>query len=91
MTQVAARPIIDSSRCEGAGDCVEVCPFDVFELRKPTTTEWEKLTWLARLKVTVHGGKQGFVVSPDACETCGLCVRACPEHAIRLTAAGAVR
>ena len=88
MTRHAARPIIDPNRCEGAGDCVEICPFEVFELRKPSPTEWGNLNWRARLKVTMHGGKQGFVVRPDACESCGLCVRACPEHAIRLTAAG---
>jgi len=27
-------PIINRNRCEGKEDCVEVCPYDVFEMRK---------------------------------------------------------
>ena len=79
-----ARPMIDATSCEGKSDCVTVCPFDVFEVRKLTAAEWSDLPLMARLKVFVHGGKQGFVARPDACEACGLCVRACPENAIRL-------
>jgi len=25
-------PVIDRDRCEGKKDCVEVCPYDVFEM-----------------------------------------------------------
>jgi 4Fe-4S ferredoxin len=81
-------PTIDATRCEGAGDCVSVCPFKVFEVRKLTSSERQGLPWGSRLKVLVHGGRQGFVLHPDACEACGLCVRACPEHAIRLSSTG---
>jgi 4Fe-4S ferredoxin len=81
-------PMIDTRRCEGAGDCVSVCPFNVFEIRKLTPSEREVLPWVSRLKVLAHGGRQAFVVRPDACEACGLCVRACPEHAIRLSSTG---
>ena len=27
-------PVIDHARCEAKGPCVEVCPYDVFEIRK---------------------------------------------------------
>jgi 4Fe-4S ferredoxin len=37
-----------------------------------------------KLKLFVHGGKQAFVLDPDACRGCGLCVKACPEKAIKL-------
>lgn len=77
-------PVIDPRRCEGKEDCVEVCPFDVFEVRKLTRAENDALPFMAKIKVAVHGGKQGFVVRPDQCHACGLCVTACPEHAIRL-------
>lgn len=78
-------PVIDTHRCEGAGDCAEVCPYDVFELRKLTKPELKALPFGPWVKVLVHGGKQAFVINPNACHACGLCVTACPEKAIRLT------
>lgn len=77
-------PIVDSRRCENKGPCVEVCPYNVFEIRALTTAERKALPLRARLKVWAHGGKQSFVVRPEACHACGLCVTACPERAIRL-------
>ena len=79
------RPVIDTHKCEGAGDCETVCPYDVFVLRKLTAAERKALPLLPWFKVLAHGGKQAFVVAPDACHSCGLCVAACPEKAIRLT------
>jgi NAD-dependent dihydropyrimidine dehydrogenase PreA subunit len=79
------RPVIDAHRCEGKEDCVRVCPFDVFEIRALTREEKKALPLVPWIKVMVHGGRQGFVTSPDACHACGACVAACPEKAIRLT------
>ncbi len=80
-----ARPVIDPHRCEGAGDCEEVCPYGVFSVRKLTKDELKSLPLKPWLKVLVHGGSQAFVVNGDACHACGRCVTACPEKAIRLT------
>lgn len=77
-------PVVDASRCEGKEDCVRVCPYDVFEVRKLSSVESRTLPLLTRFKVMVHGGRQAFVVHADQCHSCGLCVAACPEHAIRL-------
>ena len=77
--------VIATDRCEGAGDCADVCPYDVFEIRKLTPAEMKALPFFPWVKVLVHGGKQGFVTAPAACHACGLCVAACPEKAIRLT------
>ena len=77
-------PVIDASRCEGKEDCLRVCPYDVFEVRKLTRDENRALPLGPRLKVWVHGGKQAFVVRGDQCHACGLCVAACPEKAIVL-------
>ena len=77
-------PVINHLKCEGAGDCVDVCPHDVFNIRMLTAPELKALPLILWIKVKVHGGKQAFVVNGEACRSCGLCVKACPEHAIRL-------
>ena len=77
-------PVIDRNRCEGKEDCVRVCPYDVFEIRKLTGRERAGLTFFGRLKASVHGNRQAFAIRADQCHACGLCVAACPEHAIRL-------
>lgn len=79
-------PVIDRSRCEGKEECVRVCPYDVFAVRKLTDNERAPLGRLTRFKLFVHGGKQAFVTRPDDCHACGRCVRACPEKAIELRA-----
>jgi len=83
------RPVIDAHKCEGAGECEAVCPYDVFAVRRLTREERRAMPFFPWAKVMAHGGKQGFVVDGDACHACGLCVAACPEKAIRLTRTGA--
>jgi NAD-dependent dihydropyrimidine dehydrogenase PreA subunit len=77
-------PAIDRSRCEGKEDCVRVCPYDVFEIRVLTRDERRAIPFVSRLKLAIHGNRQAFAVRGDQCHACGLCVRACPEKAIRL-------
>jgi NAD-dependent dihydropyrimidine dehydrogenase PreA subunit len=84
--EVAGRvaPVVDRNRCDGKAQCVEVCPFDVFQLAALTAVQRRELSLLARLKARVLGGRQAFVVRPLDCHACGLCVRACPERALKL-------
>jgi NAD-dependent dihydropyrimidine dehydrogenase PreA subunit len=77
-------PVIDRTRCEGKEDCVNVCPYDVFEVRVLTKNERRALPLFARAKAFAHGNRQSFAVRADCCHSCGLCVEACPERAIRL-------
>jgi 4Fe-4S ferredoxin len=79
-------PVIDRNRCEAKADCVRVCPFHVFELRRVSDAEKATLGFLGRLKLRVHGGQQAYLRAPDDCHACGLCVTACPERAITLAA-----
>ncbi len=81
-------PVIDRGRCEGKGDCQRRCPYNVFALRALTPDEKDGMSWLARLRLRVHGGKQAFVVHGEACRACGECVASCPEDAIVLGPAG---
>ena len=77
-------PDVDLRRCEGKGDCVEVCPHGVFEVGQVERSAYEALPWFARFKLKVHGLKVAHTPHADACQACGLCVVACPEHALRL-------
>lgn len=81
-------PVIDRSRCEAKADCVRVCPYGVFAIRRVEPEERRDLGLLARAKLFVHGGRQAFAIRAEACHACGLCVAACPEDAITLVAAG---
>jgi len=83
-------PVIDRNRCEAKSKCVEVCPYHVFELHDLTPAERSELSLVGRLKAWVHGGRQAFAVRAQDCHACGLCVAACPEHAIRLVPARTV-
>jgi NAD-dependent dihydropyrimidine dehydrogenase PreA subunit len=77
-------PIIDRAKCEGKADCVEVCPFDVFEVRRMTDADFAALGVFAKLKSVAHGRKTAYTPLASACQACGKCVSACPEKAIKL-------
>jgi 4Fe-4S ferredoxin len=78
-------PLVDLKRCEGKADCVRVCPESVFEIRRIETPDYRALNVLHRFKLRVHGMKVAYTPNADACKSCGLCVSACPEHAITLS------
>ncbi|MGH6645764.1 4Fe-4S dicluster domain-containing protein [Aquabacterium sp.] len=81
-------PRIDRNRCEGKGDCVDVCPVQVFSLGVLPADERVGLSLRGRLKGWAHGWQQAFTPNLEACEACGHCVRACPEDAITLVRVG---
>ena len=83
-TPSPAKPVIDRNRCEAKAECVRVCPYDVFELRSLSAEDKAGMSFRGRLKARLHGNRQAFVARPEACHACGLCVAACPEHAIEL-------
>ena len=78
-------PVIDRNRCEAKSDCVDVCPYDVFEVRVLTAEERVGVSLRGRLNLLVRVNRQAVVIAPEDCHACGLCVTACPERAIRLT------
>ncbi|MFM0736331.1 ferredoxin family protein [Paraburkholderia xenovorans] len=80
-------PVVDLRRCEGKGDCLDVCPENVFEIRRIDEEDYLRLGTLQRFKLRVHGMKVAYMPNADACRSCGLCVTACPERAIKLARA----
>jgi len=77
-------PVINLSKCEGKKDCVEVCPYDVFEMQAISEEMYKTLTFTGKLKSFVHGRQKAFAIRAEVCHACGLCVTACPEKAIKL-------
>src|SRR5688572_17716388 len=77
-------PVVDRGRCEGKKDCVEVCPYNVFEVRRIDDAEFRTLSLLGRLKLRVHGMQTSYTPGAADCHACGLCVVACPEDAVTL-------
>lgn len=84
----ATRPVIDHARCEGKRDCVQVCPYDVFEVRRIDDADFARLGLLGKLKSLAHRRQSAYTPRADACQACGLCVVACPEQAITLRPRG---
>lgn len=80
------RPVVNRSKCEGKKDCVEVCPYDVFEVRRMDDADFAQLGAFAKLKSIAHGRQTAYTPKADACHACGKCVTACPEKAIKLVA-----
>jgi NAD-dependent dihydropyrimidine dehydrogenase PreA subunit len=78
-------PVIDHSRCEAKRDCVDVCPNDVFEVRRIDDADYAALSLFSKLRVSAHRRQTAYTPRADDCHACGLCVVACPEHAISLT------
>ena len=77
-------PIVDHGRCEAKRDCVVVCPNDVFEVRRIDDVDFARLGVVAKFRVRAHSRLTAYTPNADECRACGLCVVACPEHAITL-------
>ena len=82
------RPVINRNRCEGKGDCEQVCPYGVFSIGTLPVEERSGVSLMGKLKGFAHGWQQAFTPHEDLCRACGLCVAACPERAITLVRHG---
>ncbi len=76
-------PVVNLNNCGGKKDCVAVCPYDVFEMQPVTKKDQAKLNLKGKIK-TFFFKQKAYVIHPNQCHACGLCVKACPEKAIQL-------
>ena len=81
-------PAVDRGKCEAKGDCVAVCPYDVFEVGRIRDDDFAALGGLGKIKSVAHGRKTAHTPRADACRACGLCVVSCPEKALTLVSRG---
>ena len=79
-------PVVDRTRCEAERDCVDVCPNDVFEVRRIDPGHFAPLGLATKVKVLAHRRLTAYTPNAGACRACGLCVVACPQDAITLVA-----
>ena len=77
-------PVVDRAKCEGKAECVEVCPFHVFEVRRIDYADFAQLGVFGKLKSIAHRRRTAYTPLVSACQACGKCVEACPEKAIKL-------
>jgi NAD-dependent dihydropyrimidine dehydrogenase PreA subunit len=78
------RITVNRNKCEGKADCVEVCPYSVFEVRRIDDADYAQLSLIGKLKSRAHGRRTAYTPRLDACQACGMCVVACPEGALEL-------
>ncbi|NBP69226.1 MAG: 4Fe-4S dicluster domain-containing protein [Cytophagia bacterium] len=76
-------PVVNFNDCGGKKDCVVVCPYAVFEMKPITKEDRAKLNIKGHLK-TLFFPNKAYVINPEQCHACGLCVQICPEKAIQL-------
>lgn len=77
-------PVVDFNSCGAKGDCVAVCPYSIFEMRPIALEDKAHLNLKGKIK-TFFFNEKAYLTDPSLCHSCGLCVQACPEKAIKLT------
>jgi len=55
QTAGVIKPMVDFNRCEGKGECVRVCPENVFAMARIENADYRKLGLASRFKLRVHG------------------------------------
>lgn len=77
-------PVVARGRCEGKAECEAICPYEILDVHRIEDDDYRGISFISRLKVRARGMQSAYVIRPDACHACALCVGACPEKAITL-------
>lgn len=72
---------VDESSCDGCGQCIDTCPQSAIRMITLSADDVKNLSFKGRLKVRFKGNQKAMI-NPDACSSCGLCIKQCHEFAI---------
>jgi RnfABCDGE-type electron transport complex B subunit len=70
-------PVVDEAKCTACGDCVDVCPKDLFSLRKLSQRLWVACS-------SQEAGDELLEDCEVACTTCGRCEMDAPKGLISM-------
>ena len=70
-------PVVDEAKCTACGDCVDVCPKDLFSLRKLSHRLWVACS-------SQEAGDELLEDCEVACTTCGRCEMDAPKGLISM-------
>lgn len=71
-------PVVDVERCTACGDCVDVCPLDLFVLEPMSTRAIVQCS-------SPMAGEAARAICRVACDACGRCALDAPEGSIEMT------
>lgn len=70
-------PVVDEDKCTACGDCVDVCPKDLFSIHPVTHHLWVACKSLAE-------GDEALAECAVACNACGRCAMDAPNGAVTM-------
>ena len=70
-------PVVDAEKCTACGDCVEICPKDLFSLHPVSHHLW------VACRSLLHG-EEALAECAVACDGCGRCAKDAPQGLIEM-------
>ena len=76
--------IINRNKCDGCGDCILKCKYNVLRISEISKQESDQLHLLGKIKTLIKGRMKAYVDNQKNCIICKECEENCHEHAIQV-------